>query len=200
LYLIVPAKLFFFPLMNTVTPVVVLWCACLLQRWLISGRPLFAALLGASLYGLVFWEPLPLVMGLLFAALLGRALRQGTLAWRTCVVHGLLALAAFTATYAAVRLVCGFDLAAAVREIGAHATAFNRDSGRPYGLWVKQNLFDFVFGIGICQAVLVIVALGDGLFTTGARPRSPIVLLSASLIAVLLVTDIMGVNRGEIVR
>src|SRR6185295_18140893 len=58
LYLIVPAKLFFFPLMNTVTPVVVLWCACLLQRWLISGRPLFAALLGASLYGLVFWEPL----------------------------------------------------------------------------------------------------------------------------------------------
>jgi methylthioxylose transferase len=200
LYLIVPAKLLFFPLLNTVTPVIVLLCACLLQRWLISGRALFAALLGASLYGLVFWEPLPLVMGLLFAALLGKALLQATVTWRTCVVHGLLALAGFTATYAAIWLLFGFDLASALREIGAHATAFNRESGRPYGLWVKQNLFDFVFGIGICQAVLVIVALGDGLFTTGERWRSPIVLLTVSLIAVLLVTDLLGVNRGEIVR
>jgi hypothetical protein len=34
LYLFVPAKLYFFPLLNTVTPVVVLCCACLLVRWL----------------------------------------------------------------------------------------------------------------------------------------------------------------------
>ena len=196
LYLVVPAKLFFFPLMNTVTPVVVLLSACLLQRWLTTGRALFAALLGVALYALVFWEPLPLVMGLLFAALLGNALRDGTLPWRTCAVHGLLAVMTFAASYAIVRMLFGFDVAMALRDVGAHASEFNRDSGRPYGLWVRQNLLDFAFGIGISQAVLTIVALGDGL----VRWRSPIVLLTASLIAVLLVTDLLGVNRGEIVR
>ena len=34
LYLFTPAKLYFFPLLNTVTPVAVLVCACLMVGWL----------------------------------------------------------------------------------------------------------------------------------------------------------------------
>ena len=37
LYLFVPGKLFFFPLLNTVTPVLILTCAYLLQRWLLTA-------------------------------------------------------------------------------------------------------------------------------------------------------------------
>ena len=59
--------------MNTVTPVVTLITACVLVRWLASGNPVYAGLLGVALYLLVFFEPLPLAMGLLFAALLIRA-------------------------------------------------------------------------------------------------------------------------------
>jgi hypothetical protein len=200
LYLVVPAKLFFFPLMNTVTPVIVLLCACLLQRWLTTGRAVYAALLGVALYGLVFWEPLPLVMGLLFAVLLGNALSVGTMPWRRGAGHVLLAVMTFAASYAVVRMLFGFDVMTALRDIGAHASDFNRESGRPYGLWVKQNLLDFAIAVGIGQAVLAIVALADGLVTGGEQGRSPIVLLTASLIAILLVTDLLGVNRGEIVR
>ena len=38
LYLFVPAKLFFFPLMNTVTPVIALGLACLVVEWLRTAR------------------------------------------------------------------------------------------------------------------------------------------------------------------
>jgi hypothetical protein len=67
LYLFVPARLLFFPLMNTITPVVVLTCACLLLRWLRFASPAYAVLLGVALFGLVLFEPLVLVIGLLFA-------------------------------------------------------------------------------------------------------------------------------------
>src|SRR4029453_11418226 len=99
LYLIVPAKLFFFPLMNTVTPVVVLACACMVLRWVATGRTVYATALGAALYCLAFFEPLPLVIGILFAALVLRALRQGTISWRQCLLQSLAGIAAFVVTH-----------------------------------------------------------------------------------------------------
>jgi hypothetical protein len=76
LYLFVPARIFFLPLMNTLTPVVILGCAVLLIRWLTTGKAIYAALFGASLYGLVFFEPLAPVCG---------ADRPRDLAWRDLV-------------------------------------------------------------------------------------------------------------------
>ena len=45
LYLFVPARIFFFPLMNTVTPLLILGGACLLLRWLRTGHTRYAVLL-----------------------------------------------------------------------------------------------------------------------------------------------------------
>jgi len=87
LYLFVPAKLYFFPLLNTVTPVIALACAALLLKWLRGGSAVYAAALGAALYGLVFFEPLPLVMGLLFALLVVRAQTLGQITWRQIAVQ-----------------------------------------------------------------------------------------------------------------
>jgi hypothetical protein len=207
LYFLVPGKLYFFPLMNTVTPVVILLCAVLMQRWLMTRRAVFAALLGVALYGLVFFEPLPLVMGLLFAALVGQALYDKTLTWRACVTSGAIVIASFGLTYALVFAATGFNLVPALQTIAAHATAFNEATGRPYGTWVRQNLLDFVMAVGVCQAVLIWAALADGVVNDTALAGnalgtrlSPIVILCGSLLAVLLVTDLLGVNRGEVVR
>ena len=228
LYLFVPAKLFFFPLLNTATPVIVLACACLVHRWLLTGGSAYAALVGVALYGLVFYEPLPLVMGLLFAALAARAMWRGDIAWRRLLAQGGLVVLAFVATFAFVRAWLGFDLMSAARQIGAHAVEFNTAAGRPYSIWVRENLREFLFGVGICQAVLFAAALGDGLAARGeplashrdgpgappagrggplGRPNGlqgrlmqPITVFCLSLLAVVLATDLIGVNRGEVIR
>lgn len=203
LYLFVPAKLYFFPLLNTATPFFVLLCMCLLQRWLMTGRPLYACLLGVSVYVLVFYEPLPLVMGLFFAALVARALWRKHIGWRALLAQSSLAAFGFLAAYAAMDLLFGFDLLSAFRQIGAEAVQFNAAAGRPYGIWIRENVPEFLFGVGVCQVVLVAVALADGLLrrdSSESRLARPIVVICLGLLAVLAATDLIGVNRGEVIR
>ena len=80
LYLFVPAKLFFLPLMNTVTPVVTFACLLLFERWLQRASLGYAIAAAVSLYMLVFFEPVPLVIGALVALILARALMRGDIA------------------------------------------------------------------------------------------------------------------------
>jgi methylthioxylose transferase len=203
LYLFVPAKLFFFPLMNTVTPVAALACACLLTRWLTRGLGIYAWLLGIALYGLVFFEPLPLVTGLLFAALVIRTLSISEVRSARFLIHAGFIVLGFAATYAVVFFLSGFDLWHAFRQIGSDAVAFNTKAGRPYDIWVRENLREFLFGMGVCQAVLVVAALVDGFLrndVTEPRFSRPIVVLSLGLVATLAATDYIGINRGEVTR
>lgn len=203
LYLFVPARLFFLPLMNTVTPAVILCCAVLLQRWLTTGRATFAVLFGVSLYALVFFEPLPLVMGLLFASLIARSLWQGEILYGRLVAQGLLAVVAFAAVDGLLYLTTGFDLVNGFRRIAAHATEFNVASNRPYTVWIRENLREFVFGVGVCQGVLIWAALAHGLRGPErwpARLTRPITVVCAGLLSVLIAIDLLGVNRGEVTR
>ena len=203
LYLFVPARLVFLPLMNTVTPVVILGCVCLLQRWLRVRTAASAALLGASLYGVVFFEPLPLVMGLLFAALTIRAVVMGNMTLQTAVLHVSIVVLAFIGTAEAAHLAFDFDLLETFADIRHHAMAFNATEARPYALWVRANLWEFAFATGLCQTVLFL-ALAAGIAT--GRPRAadllkdPAAVICLSLLAVLLATDLIGINRGEVVR
>lgn len=203
LYFFVPAKLFFFPLMNVVTPVLVLGCAVLVLRWLLTGNPAYPAMLGAVLYALVFFEPSPLVMGLLFIALAGRAMSRSDVSPRRLLVQSGIMILAFAATYASVFVGYGFDLFRALRQIAAHAAAFNIEAGRPYSVWVRANLLEFFFGVGLCQSVLFFAALGVGLWNGQSwreRLTDPITMLCLALAAVLLSIDLIGVNRAEVVR
>lgn len=203
LYLFLPAKLVFFPLMNTVTPVFLLCSLCVLMAWLRSRRVVYAVLLGVALYGLAFFEPLPLVTGLVFAALTLRAVARGELSVQQFVLHTALMTVTFVATAEVVRLMSGFDLVGAFRGISAHAAEFNATEGRRYSTWVWVNLWEFVFAAGPCQVVLFAAALAAGLIgsrTARQRFTDPVTVLCISSLAVLLVTDLIGVNRGEIVR
>ncbi len=204
LYLFTPAKFYFFPLLNTVTPVVVFACACLLLRWLHTGRMLYAAWLGIATYGLILFEPTALIVGVLFGVLLVHAIVSGRIVLRTAVLQVVVGFLAFAATYLAMRVWFDFDLISAFRSVAADAVAFNADAKRPYGIWVRQNIVDFLFGVGLCQIVLFVPALADGVARLKDDRRSPaavaIVLICAANLAMVSVADAIGVNRGEVLR
>jgi hypothetical protein len=203
LYLFVPAKLFFFPLMNTVTPILAVGCAWLLLKMLQKRQRRYAALLGVAVYGIVFFEPLALVMGLLFAGFIARALWLGAISRAELWAQLGVGFVAFATTYAAMYLWFGFELVAALRRVAMHAVEFNVQNARPYGVWVEANLREFVVGMGVCQAFAFGAAVLDGLRGPGewqARLTRPVTVLCLGLLAVVAVTDLMGVNRGEVIR
>jgi hypothetical protein len=203
LYLVAPAKLYFFPLLNTVTPVIVLACAVLLLACLRTGRVVYAAALGVVLFVLAFFEPLPLVMGLLFALFVGRALWLRQITPLKLLTQMAVATAACAAAYGTMRLLFGFNLVTAFAQIGEHARRFNEDAGRPYAIWVWGNLRDFLFGVGVCQAVVFCVAFVDGFRASDSWREAltrPIMVLCIGALAVLLAIDVLGVNRGEVIR
>jgi hypothetical protein len=203
LYLFVPAKLVFFPLMNTVSPVPLLLCLCVLMRWLRTGRSWYPALLGVALYGLVFFEPLPLVTGLLFAGLAIHTIANSALPWSRFILQTVLMLVLFIVTAETVQWLTGFNLVSTFRRIGGHAADFNAALGRPYAISIWANLIEFVLSVGVCQAFLFAAALAGGAIDREPgqdRLHHPLTVLCLSLLAVLLVTDLIGINRGEVTR
>jgi len=203
LYLFVPARIYFFPLMNTVTPVVVLACACLLMRCLKRAAVLPAIAFGIAIYALIFFEPVPLVIGLLFAALVVRAILQEALTWPDVILQIAIATVALVATSELVRLLTGFELIRALRDVASHATAFNAVERRPYGTWVMANPVQFMFGAGLCPVVLFAAAWRErssGIATWLARAIDPISVVIAGVTVVTIVTDLIGINRGEVIR
>ena len=110
-------------------------------------------------------------------------------------------IAAFAVTYSVVRRQTGFDLLVAFRWDRRGRRSVQPDSGPSHGLWAWQNLWDFAFGMGIGQAIIALTVLGDGLIEwRHTRLVSAATWLSASLLAVVVATDLIGVNRGEVVR
>ena len=203
LYLFVPSRIAFLPLMNTVTPVVVLLCAWLLLRWLRCGRMLDAVLMGTALYALVFFEPLPLVIGLLFGGFVFGATARGQTTWARFIPQAAVMALTVIAISEAVYAVFGFELVSTFRRLGEHAAEFNALKQRPYGVWVGANLVEFASAVGLCQAVLffgtTIVALrGDASWRE--RLARPLTVVCAGLAAVLVATDLIGLNRGEVTR
>ena len=159
LYLFTPAKLYFVPLLNAVTPVVVLICACLMIRWLNTSRIIYAV--AARCRSL--WAGSVRAHGSdCWCTVLGSAdsqSRERTILPRTALLHIGTGLLAFVATHAAMIGWFDFDLLRAFAAVAREAAKFNVDSGRPYAVWVWQNLLDFAFGVGWCQTVLFAAAL-----------------------------------------
>src|SRR6185436_18298311 len=117
---------------------------------------------GISLFVLVFYEPVPLVIGALVALVLTRAVMHGEIAVKTLMMQGGFVIAAFLAMIGLVWLMFDFNLGDAFRRLAADAAAFNANENRPYGRWVWRNLVEFGFGAGICQVVLYWFAAADG--------------------------------------
>jgi len=203
LYLFVPAKLFFFPLMNSITPVAVLVCACLGLRWLSNWSWVYAALVGIAAYGLLLYEPLSLASGALLVALMARSMWQGNVALSKVLAQITTIGAAFLITHAAMYRWFGFDIIRVFQQLAADAMDFNAQAQRPYSIWVWENLREFLFGAGVAQAALFPAALMAGLWRAGSwkeRLTEAITVVSVGVLTVLLAIDLIGVNRGEVIR
>ena len=137
--------------------------------------------------------------GLLVGALWRAEIRPTTFIWQ-----GAVAVAAFAAAYVAMLVSYGFDLLVDRAPAGGgRRPVQHRGGGAPTASGFRQNLFDFLIGLGFCQAVLAAPALFDGLMSGGpARQRltTPAVIVTGSLVATVALTDLLGVNRGEVVR
>ncbi len=192
-YLFVPSKLFFFPILNTVTPVAVLACLWLWLRVLKTRAAAYSVALGGALFLLALFEPLPLVSGIIFAGMAAGAVIRDEIRWGLLARHTLIVATAFVAVYLAVRLWLGLDLFGVFRHLLGDAVEFNTVAQRPYGIWVWRNLLDFAIGAGFCQVMLLAAVMPAGW-------REPVIMFSASLAAAILITDLLGVNRGEVVR
>src|SRR5262245_22991438 len=202
LYLFVPSKLLFLPGLNAVTPVLLLACAWCWVRLLRTRRLVWAAGLGVSAYAVMFFEPTPAVMGLLFVVLTAYAVWRGEVGWRDVVSLTVAIVAAFFATYAAFLVFFGFDLLPTLRAVAADAVEFNARVQRPYGPWVMQNLLDVAYGAGWCQAVLFCVCLGYACSRrrlAAGGPEGYLAALCLGTALALAATDLAGVNRGEVV-
>lgn len=203
LYLFLPARTFFLPLMNTVTPLAVIACGWLLLRWLKTNRTQYAAVLGVALYGLVFFEPLPLVIGLLFLALALAAIGRGDIPWERFVAQTAATIAVFIGTAELMTAWTGFSIVRTFHSIGRHAMEFNATTARPYAVWVTGNLWEFALGTGLCQAAASVGVLLTWLSGPGRwreRLSHPMAATCIGLFAVLGAVDLIGVNRGEVTR
>jgi hypothetical protein len=84
---------------------------------------------------------------------------------------------------------------------------FNSVEGRPYAIWVLANLPQLAIASGICQAALFAAVLGgvvSGMVRNPSAARTqlsdPMIVLCLGLFGVVLVTELVGINRGEVVR
>ncbi|WP_155372674.1 hypothetical protein [Catellatospora vulcania] len=194
--LFLPGALYFVPVLNAVSPVPILLALWLHVRFLKTRRAGYALGLGGALYLTVFFEALPLVLGIVFAALLGVALRQRTLTWMDTLRLVGFTLAGFAGCYAAMRGLFGYDLFDNFAYVLADANDFNA-RWRPYGMWVTRNLWYLALAGGIASCVMLAAAGWDAVRRRSAHPAA---VLTLSGIAVLIVLDLWGINRGETVR
>lgn len=211
LYLFIPAKIYFLPLLNIVSAVPVLIGLLLWMRFLATRRPLYAATLGIVLYGTILFDPEPLALGLFFIAAVVPRWRAKEVNLGAVVTGAAAALAGFAAAYAIVLVLFHFDLALGFRDVVADSREFNLWA-RPYAVWLWADLLELGLNAGIAASVLCVVYLITLLAAPTARRKAqarsdanplflqPGPVMLATLLAIVAVLDLVGVNRGEVTR
>jgi hypothetical protein len=213
LSLVFPAKVAFLPLPNTVGP---LWALASFWLWLVyldNRQPRYLWLLGVSLYLMMFMDPLLFVLGVVFAGMMVHRLLQRQLAWTDLLWIAVVPGLGFLLVHVAMRLMVGFDIVSVFATMMRAAADFNERAGRPYDIWVIQNLKEFVLGAGLIPSLVVLLAvtaLARGAWRAGraaglfaafqALFGSSAGALATSVCLCLCVVDLLGVNRGEVTR
>ena len=203
LYLFLPARIYFFPLLNTVSPVLMLLVFWLATRYVSSRRKSDLLCAGAALFALTIFDPLPLVAMPIGAAIVVKQILDGKLTWAFAFSMAGWIAASFAMVYFVMRFAFGFDLIEGFRFTIADAREFNVRANRPYSIWVVHNLKDFFLNVGIAQSWLFAAFVGliaRRLTAEQHAIRQTDVLLTLTFLAVLFGLDLAGVNRGESVR
>lgn len=205
LYCVIPSRVSFLPILNVVTPLFIFAALWLLVRALKTDRIAPAALVGIMLYLTLLFEPLPLVMGIVFALLVLRYKWDAPRRWRSIGRLVLIVALAFLAVHVLILALFHFDILKHFARLLAQAKHFNVETDRAYKVWLTANLAEFFLTCGVAASLLMFISVLDSLLPGEGRwwqrlVRSPVVFLSFAFLLNLLVVDLLGVNRGEVAR
>jgi len=205
LYAFIPCKLFFYPILNTVTPLFILLCLFLFLVYIERKHVLFLWLLGGALYLLVLFEPTPLVTGIIFIGILIHAIGENKISkkdfWALLIFPAL----AFVLVYVFFRVFFSFDLLQSFQYVLQDAINFNLTDKRDYWIWIGENPKEFFFSAGIPIMILFIYLTSCMIsqlhvFKYHLTRWSMENLYILSLVVTLFTVLFLGINRGEITR
>lgn len=206
LYTLVPGKLFFFPILNTVTPVFMLLCIYLFVVYFERKKFLFLWMLGGTLFMLVLFDPSPLVTGLIFIGIWLHAAGDSQLKFKDYLYIAIIPMIAFLSMYIIFLIFFSFDLIKAFQFILNDATNFNLESQRGYRVWFLQNIKEFFYSAGTPAVLIFIYSVSQILLNWKTLLKQKIIYWSSEhlfIISLLLTFGfviIMGINRGEVSR
>jgi hypothetical protein len=206
LYALIPCRLFFLPVLNTLTPLFLLLCLYLFLSYMEARKVLSLWLLGAVLYLLVLFEPSPLVGGIVFAGIFVGTIRKGTptRARDILILLGIPAVS-FLCVYILFRTLFSFDLLRVLGFVLNDAVQFNATVERGYWLWIGENTKEFFYSAGT-PIVIITVYWAMQMLTNPRRPADAVLswsmetILVLSLLITYAVVLLLGINRGEISR
>lgn len=202
LYILIPCKLVFFPILNTVTPVVILLCLYLLILFLDKQKNIYLILLGLCLYAMLLFEPSPLATGILFVAVLIHALAQKKIMAKDLFKIVLLPAAAFFALHILMLLAFSFDVFSVFLYMINDAIAYNSNI---YWIWMLDNSKEFLYGVGVPVGLIFLWSVGKMLIGKDKPGRNPLQwpiehLYTLALLLTYLFILFIGINRGEVTR
>ncbi len=205
LYTLIPGKLFFFPILNTVTPVFMLLCLYLFLIYFEDKNLLFLWLLGCALFMLVLFEPSPLVTGIIFVGVLLNTAGEKRLSKKDFWYISIIPLLTFLCLYMLFSVLFSFDLIQAFRFILNDAAKFNFESRRGYRIWIGENIKEFFYGVGTPIMLIVIYRISQILSQWKTLKRNIIYwplenIFILSLVMTFGVVALLGINRGETTR
>jgi methylthioxylose transferase len=205
LYTLIPCKLFFFPILNTVTPVFILICMYLFLVYLDSKNNWLLILLGFALYILLLFEPSPFITGFLFIGILLNAIGEKRISMKQTLSLVLIPIFSFVAIYLLFLFVFSFDLNQAFQYILKDAVEFNLIRDRNYLIWIGENLKETFYVAGL-PVMMIFIYFVFSIFSQWRAMKKSLLYCSAidlfvlSLLLTFSVTLFLGINRGEVTR
>jgi len=203
-YILIPCRLFFLPLLNTITPLFMLLMILAVVLFTEKSTFLNAWLTGTAVYFLILFEPSPLVTGLIPAGVLFYSLINNKLTKQAILRLIIHASLAFLILHLVFRIFFSFDLFATFQFILGDATHFNQLAGRGYRIWFGENLKEFFYSAGTPIIVIFIYSISQAVagWDEISKPmRWPYEFIySISLLTTFAFVVLLGINRGETSR
>lgn len=196
-YLFLPSRIYLAPIPNILSPALIVLALYLFVRFLKTKRKLHLIFMGALFYVLLLYEPLPFVTGIVFLALIGYFAWKKRLGIPDFVAIAVYPISAFLLVHALMYWTFHFDCLKTFQFLAHEATAFNAMKDRSYSIWIVHNLKDFFVNTGAATTVLMLATWYQ---VARQRTMNLATVMLISITAVLLVTDLLGVNRGETTR
>ncbi|MBI1855072.1 MAG: hypothetical protein HYR93_04305 [Chloroflexi bacterium] len=205
LYALIPSRLFFFPLLNTVTPLFILLCLYLFLIYIEGKNLLFLWLLGAALYILILFEPSPLLTGIIFIGILINAAGEKKLSKKDFGALLIIPLLAFLGMYTLFSVLFSFDLIQVLRFVVRDAVNFNFKDNRGYWVWIGENTKEFFYGVGTPIMLIFIYWISQLLVKWKSLKYNVIYwsmenIFVLSLLMTFGAVVFLGINRGEVSR